>query len=342
MVTKSHISHQYELCKIPITQWNWLVQHRRSYSSFPRDDFFEKLGGKWVAFYEKGKYDFALLHLDQQCFEEGIWERGKGSLFREANDVIQDIPKVCLMHGTPFYPEAFPSDITEENYKDLKYAKDQVGMSSVLIERFKKEVKDFKVLIFNSKTAKRQWGMENDPRAVAIWHGIDMDEWFDLPKEPRVVTMISPGGLDKYYDRVFLRAVKELLAEKEIELCHITVDANFKSWTEYRTFLGRSLVYFNPTKESPMPRARNEAMASGCCVLTTPHQDADEFIKNGENGFIIPRNPQMVANLIESLILDYKKAIQIGAMGKKTVKEIFSNERYQKEWSDLIVDKILK
>lgn len=331
-----HIAHQYELLKIHNTQWNWLVQHRRNYSSFPREDFFEKLGGKWVANYEKGKYDFALLHLDQQCFEPNLWERGKGSLFREVDKIVQDIPKVCLMHGTPFYPEVFLSDITEQNYEEKGYTKDQIGMSSELIEKYKDAVKDFKALLFNSKTAQRQWGMQDDPRALTIWHGIDMEEWFDLPKEPRVVTMISPAGLDKYYDRAFLRAVKELLAEKGIEHCHITVDANFKNWTEYRTFLGRSLIYFNPTKESPMPRSRTEAMASGCCVLTTPHQDADEFIETGENGIIIPRSPQFVADLIETLIFDYKKALKLGQAGKETVKTVFSNKRYREEWTNLI------
>jgi len=165
---------------------------------------------------------------------------------------------------------------------------------------------------------------------------MDPKEWLDLPKEPRVVTMISPGGLDKYYDRVFLRAVKDALEERDIYHCHITVDASFKYFEEYQEFLGRSLVYFNPTRESPMPRARTEAMLSGCCVVTTPHQDADTFIKDGENGFIIKRNPEMVADLIEKLIFDYKNTIKVGQKGKETALEIFSMERYQKDWANII------
>lgn len=331
-----HIAHQYELMKIPDTQWSWLIQHRRQYSAFPRDDFFDKLNGEWVPHYEEGKYDLALFHLDQQCFEDGIWLRGKGSLFNEATQVVKDIPRIVLMHGTPYYPEQYPPDITEENYASLGYTKEQIGMSSILINRFKDTVKDFDMVIFNSHKAQEQWGFAGEPKAKTIWHGMDEDEWFDLPKEPRVVTMISPAGLDMYYDRNFLRAVKELLQERNIEHCHITVDASFKSWDEYRNFLGRSLIYFNPTKESPMPRSRTEAMFSGCCVLTTPHQDADMFIKDGENGIIVPRSPEKVADLIESLIFDYKTAIQIGQAGKKTALEIFNGERYRTEWRELI------
>lgn len=336
-----HIAHQYELMQIPNTKWSWLIQHRRTYSSFPRDDFFTKLGAEWVNSYEKGKYDVALLHLDQQCFEDGIWEKGKGSLFQDIKKAVTDIPKIILMHGTPYYPEVYTSDITEENYEELGFTKEQIGMSSELINRFKEEVKDFEAVIFNSYRAQEQWGMKDDPRALTIWHGMDESEWFDLPKEPRVVTMIGPAGLDAYYDRTFLRAIKELLQEKGIEHCHITVDASFKSWTEYRNFLGRSLLYLNPTKESPMPRARTEAMFSGCCVLTTPHQDADKFIKDGENGIMIPRNPQVVADLIESLIFDYKKAIEIGQAGKKTAHETFNIDVYRNKWVELL-NKLLK
>jgi len=286
--------------------------------------------------YEPGKYDVALLHLDQQCFEDDIWEMGKGSLFRTLNELITDIPKICLMHGTPYYPEYFRSDINKDNYKELGFTEKQIGMSSVLINKFKEAVKDCSVVIFNSYTAKSQWGFDDDDRGVAIWHGMDKDEWLDLPKEPRVVTMISPGGLDKYYDRTFLRAVKEELFERDIMHCHITVDVQFKSFDEYRNFLGRSLIYFNPTRESCMPRARSEAMMSGCCVLTTPYQDADMFIKTGENGIIVPRNPKVVADIIEGLIYDYKKAIKIGQEGRKTAIEIFKPERFRKEWRDIL------
>ena len=331
-----HISHQYELMQIPNTKWSWLIQHRRGYSAFPRDDFFEKFGAEWVASYKKGKYDVALLHLDQQCFEEGLWERGKGSLFKDVNEAVTDIPKIIIMHGTPYYPENYDCDISLDNYEEKGFTKEQIGMSSELINRFKEETKSFEAIIFNSHKAQEQWGMKDDLRAITIWHGMSEDEWFDLPKEPRVVTMIGPAGLDKYYDRIFLRAIKELLQEKGIGHCHITVDAQFKSWTEYRNFLGRSLLYLNPTKESPMPRSRTEAMFSGCCVLTTPHQDADMFIKDGENGIIIPRNPQFVADLIESLIFDYKKAIKIGQAGKKTAQEVFNIDTYRQNWVELL------
>lgn len=300
-----HIGHQYEMLKFPFVEWSWLFQYKRQYDDQPRGDI--KSMFREVLNYEPGQYDVAILHLDQQCIEPGILAQGKGSVYRQMNETIKDIPKIVIMHGTPYYPEMFPN-------------------SQAIIDKVKELVGD-NYMVVNSHAAAKQWGF-----GTAIIHGMDPAEWFDLPKEPRVVTMISPGGLPMYYDRSFLDQVKESLAEKDIMHCHITVDYEPRSWTEYREFLGRSLIYFNPTKESPMPRSRTEAMLSGCCVITTPHQDADRFITDSENGFLCPRNPDYVVKLIERLLDKPDVAIKVGQAGKKTAMELFSVERYQKDW----------
>jgi len=312
-----HLGHQFELMKLPFLEWTWLIQYHRQYSPMARGDFFK---GNMVIDYEPGKYDFALLHLDQQCFEQGLWERGKGSLYRELNEVITDIPKIVIMHGTPHYPEMFESQ-------------------QELVEIFKREIGD-NWIIFNSHTAQKQWGFENSPKATTIWHGLDPTEWYDLPKEPRVVTMISPGGLDSYYDRNFLQATRESLEEEGINHCHITVDFIANTTEDYKQFLGRSLLYFNPTRESPMPRSRTEAMLSGCCVLTTANQDAETYFKDKENGIIVPRDPQKVTELVKYYIKHYDEAIKIGQAGKETALELFSKERYQQDWKNWL-EKVL-
>jgi len=317
-----HLAHQYEIFKMPEIEWDWLIQHRRQTGNVPRGDLVEKFGINWVDHYEPGKYDFALLHYDQQCFAPKLWEKGKGSVYRELNEVIQDIPKIVICHGTPYYPEMFSATNEFDEPCD--------GLSDELIDLAKKASKG-NYVIMNSKKAAEQWGF-----GTPIWHGINPDEWYDLPKEARVVTMISPGGLDKYYDRQFLSAIRDILWDESIQHCHITVDWQSKDWEDYKNFLGRSLIYINPTKESPMPRSRTEAMMSGCCVLTTPHQDADKFIKHGENGYLIPRNPYEVCELVKDLLNHYDKAIAIGQAGKKTAIETFNWDRYHGEWLKFI------
>jgi len=134
-----------------------------------------------------------------------------------------------------------------------------------------------------------------------------------------------------------LDAVRGRLAVKNIAHCHITVDWVANDWDEYRKFLGKSLIYFNPTKESPMPRSRTEACLSGCCVISTPWHDWDKYVKHGYDGLIVKkRDPDYIADLIEFLIKDYKTALSIGKRGREMAKKYFSAERYQKNWLNLI------
>jgi len=334
-----HLAHQYsQISAIPDIEWTWLIQHRRGFNITPRGDFLEDFGVKQTPYYEKGKYDLAILHLDQQCLDEILYERGKGSLYRELNEVITDIPKLVIVHGTPYWPERFsPVELCDMMKKFIG--------------------KNF--MLCNSHTARLQWafGVEGAKiykaagkvetigvplkQSASLWHGIDPDDFPCLPKEPRIVTMVSPAGLDKYYDRLFLTTIKDMLKERNMHHCHITVDASFRNFKEYANFLGRSLIYFNPTRESPMPRARTEAMLAGCCVVTTPHQDASDFIEHGKNGFIIPRNPEKVTDFLEALVLEYKQALKVGEEGRKTALKLFRPERYRKEFLELI-NKIIK
>ena len=77
---------------------------------------------------------------------------------------------------------------------------------------------------------------------------------------------------------------------------------------------------------------RTEAMLSGCCVLSSRHDDAELYIENGKNGFLLPDNPLSYAETINQLInYNYKEAVEIGQRGKETAKKYFNTERYLKD-----------
>lgn len=310
--TPWHVAHQYELYKIPNTEWFHVVNSVRKWGTNKKfrtrpENVHD------VPYYESGKYDLAVLHIDQQCVDPTL---GKSRLYRELNEAIKDIPKIVINHGTPFWPEAF----------DEEYIRTQ--MKLLIGDNY---------MVVNSHRAKEMWGpMGKNGDVTTIIHGLDPEEWFSLPKEPRVVTSVSPAGLDKYYNRRLLIEVKEKLKERGIPHAWITVDWVAEDFNDYRNFLGRSLIYFNPTLESPMPRSRTEAMLSGCCVVTLPNQDAETFIKHGENGFHVPNNPTVIADLIEALLENYKYTEMIGQRGRQTAMEIFHKDRFQVDWKNLL------
>jgi len=318
-----HTAHQYEIAKLPFVETydllinpyrGWAEQHRPMPSNL-----------RLVTHYEEGKYDFAILHVDQQCIYDP--EKGdrisKGRLYMEVNDLIQDIPKIVINHMTPFHDKYETHDV-------VRKIKELIGDNTMVV---------------NSHTAREQWGWGN-----VIIHGMDVDEWWDLPKEPRAIVTLSPAGMNKAYRREFLFSVQRLLREMGVPLVWVGVDEKFKTFDEYREFIGRSLVYFNPTWQSPRPRARTEAMLSGACCVTTPYQDADTYIVDGVNGFLTtkmtptdPRildSPKYTADLIKRLVMDdTDEAYRIGQAGKKTARELFSKENFANQWIKLLEKK---
>ena len=381
----NHVSHNYALYQIPGIEWDVLMNNVRKWNYYARP----LPNINYVPYYEPGKYDLAVLHVDQQIVDPRV---GKGVLYRDLSRLITDIPKIVINHGTPYWLEnwqrgglnawRYPDGFDDKNEKNcLEYQKNFLingGMSNSIEGNSKimgmKELIGDSHMVVNSFKAKEQWGW-----GKVIWHGLNADEWFDNPKELRSVTQISPAGLDWYYGREFLNNTISRLREN-YGIRHIWISGP-NNWTisdhprygekggfwAYRDYLSRSLIYFNPTKESPMPRSRTEAMLSGCCIVTTASQDADKFInfdtrkiwkkssgisdfisnidsiitEEGINGIIIPENPLAVAAIIDYLMNHYQLAVKIGQEGKKTARAIFSQERYNKEWIKYI-NEVLK
>jgi len=309
-----HSGHDYELMmSIPNVQWNLLICHARRWADQNRP---LPPNVKWVTNFDPKENDLAIINVDQQCV---IPELGKSMLVRDMLDVIKGkCPIIVINHGTPCYPERFTVPDLRKKMKEL------IGDE---------------VMIVNSHQAREEWGW-----GQTIIHGMRQEDWFDIPKEPRAVTFISQGGIgEKYYNRKLLVETKQILAEdygiKHLWMCYET--KGFTNWDEYKTFLGSSLVYFNPTFGSPMPRTRSEAQHSGCCIVTTKYHGADDFIEDGVNGFITKNNPESAAKIISDLILNrYREAVEIGQRGKETAKKIFSRERFGQDWTQLINKKL--
>lgn len=335
----NHAGNEYELLKLakkyPI-KWYYLENNVRrwvKYSSRPEpsswltEDEFE-----WVTYYEPGKYDVAILRNDQQHADPLI---GKGQLFRSINEVVQDIPKICVNHGTPMWDEIFTEDI-------VKYGGEAATRKGTRhIDGIKELVKDCKIMLVNSYEAVDRWEGVHSNIYPTI-HGLDENEWWDLAKEPRVVLPVSPGGLDKYYNRSLCTAIKGAVMEKSgITVIHpnVNLDFNGENWSQYREFIGSSLICIFPFKDSPMPRSRTEAMFSGCTVLTSRHHGAEDFIEHGVDGFIMPDNPLSYAEAIHILVNDcYRESLEIGQRAKLKAQKLFSLDRYHKDMYHIIYE----
>lgn len=334
----NHLGNEYETLKMakkfPV-KFSYLENNVRRWSKYSarpepttwlNDDEFE-----WVTHYTPGAYDLAILRLDQQHADPLI---GKGQLFRALNEVITDIPKLVVNHGTPMWSEQFSEDVVK--YGGIA----QTSRGERQIDGIAQLVKDATLMIVNSYESVNRWKGVH-PHIYPIIHGMDPDQWFDLPyKEPRVVLPLSPGGLDTYYNRALCTAIKGAVKERTgLDVMHTNVNISFEqdNWAQYREYLGSSLITIFPFKDSPMPRSRTEAMLSGSTVLSSRYHNANEFIEHGVNGFIIPDNPLSYAEAIHLLINDaYREAVQIGQRGKQTAVRYFGIDRYLGDFYQVI------
>lgn len=279
---------------------------------------------KFVTSYEPGQYDVAVLHIDQQVIDGAHIKR---RIYDDFNNSITDIPKIVINHGTPVFPEY---------YIDKGYSLSEKEMEASCREMVRHLVGGNTMVVNSFEAAsEKEWGC-----GIPIVHGMNADEWWSLPKEPRVFTAISPQGFDVYYNRKCLLDVYEDLFDHHgyiLAIAKVNIETDV-SLASYKNYLGRSLVYFDPSFRTPMNRARTEAFLSGCCVVQVEGaHDLERWAKDGENIVLVPDDPRKIAAVIADLLENrYEEAVQIGENGRIKAMEMFSPQRYRSQWLNLI------
>lgn len=103
----------------------------------------------------------------------------------------------------------------------------------------------------------------------------------------------------------------------------------------YRRLVQDFVAYFNPTRHSPMPRARAEAMLSGLAVVTTNHHDEERFIDNEVDGFWSNDVDQLV-DYLRHVVRDPAAARKVGERGRAKATQVFALSRYLDAWRGLL------
>jgi glycosyltransferase involved in cell wall biosynthesis len=267
------------------------------------------LGGLYRQDIDASDYDVAFLHLDQWCDDHIL----RALPYRVMNQIAEGVPRVVIMHGTPDNPDNR--------------------------ERILRLIGDLPV-VCNSYQAAVEWsGNEGAfdcyglPQFRTVIHGYDVDEFWSEPLERRgreAVTICSGGQLSRKYHGIPLI---ERLA-RDIPLAWYGPRGNREWLTDYysyRAMLARSLIYFSPTRQGPMPGARTEAMLSGCCIVTVPGNDVERFIEHGTTGFIV-ETYEDARDALAMLLRDPEVAWLMGQAGREAAQKAFGKERFAADW----------
>ena len=305
-----HVGHQHEIFKLPFNFYALdhtnAMKWRHENRPWP-DNLYN------IPIYQEELHDVAIFFVNMHTVIPNSDEAGIIKVYEYFEKNVTDIPIIFVNNGTPH--------VTNTD-------------SGVVIDRMKKLIRD-RTMIVTSNKAKEEWGW-----GKVIWHGMDHNEWLNRHccREKSACCCINPSGIREYFGIDNMEIVQDELGDQFVQ---ISKDFKAYSFFEYRHFLSRQLVFYNPTRWSPMPRSRAEAMLSGCAIVTTGYYDEHEFIKNGVNGFI-ENDPHKAAKIIKRLLNNPEEAIDIGQRGRKTAMELFSGDRFRNDWVKLISKEIKK
>ena len=256
---------------------------------------------------ESDDYDLAILHLDQWCDLMNL----RAFPFRFMNQKVQ-VPKVIIMHGTPD---------SEENRRAILRLMGNLPV------------------VCNSRQAALEWdGGEGRldlyglPQFRPIIHGY-VDEFFNYPLAHRglgAITICSGGDMSRWYHGLPL--VERLRRDVPLTWVGPRGDRPWCSnYTEYRVMLASGLIYFSPTRRAPMPGSRTEAMLSGCCIVSVPGNDFQDYVEQGVNGFIVDTYED-ARDCLHWLLENPEIAYEVGQRGREAALRFFDHKRYSRDW----------
>ncbi|KAF1706190.1 class I SAM-dependent methyltransferase [Pseudoxanthomonas sacheonensis] len=335
-----HVPHQYELYKSGhdftlltgtgtglCDHWEW---EKRPMPGNCRMLPYDKVDPR--------EFDVAILHFDENVLHpelcHGLVPMDWGNTLAWFLDNV-DLPKIAICHGTPQFAGQYDND----------YALPDLGR---MLESNRIELVDRLRDVFvvcNSHQARHEWGFEN---SQTIWHGLAPSEFNPGTHDLEVLVMQYQAMKNRphYNGLRIYEAISRLVGERIALECMRTPDPDMEfsvgaerwahaKYQNYVRQIGRYPVYLNTSVRSPMPRSRTEAMLTGAVSVSLRNHDIDMFIKNGVNGFY-GDSAEELAEQLNWLKSNEAGRRRMGRASLRTAREIFNQDRYLSEWSELL------
>lgn len=221
-----------------------------------------------------------------------------------------DIPKVIIVHST-----------FRGGENDLNLKKEDLSNCYV---------------VFNSIRDSEIWDLKNVPQKV-IWHGFDPSEW--KINEGIINKVLVVGRYIKPRSNITgYNLLKKVLKDIDYTVVGNNPEFNTKtaeSFDQLKNYYRDYAVFFNSSVESPMPRARAEAMMSAMPIVTTDLYDTERFIEDGVNGFK-SNNAELLKEYLLLLLFDVNRRKELGNNARETAIKYFHIHRFLSEWREVI------
>lgn len=199
---------------------------------------------------------------------------------------------------------------------------------------------------FISEYNKNQWRKDGENVHV-IHHGIDFDFWNDCKAEKggKVISVANlfPErdwclGWNLWCETVGFKPDDQgYTADFPLELVgkNPPYSNPATSLQALRKKYHESLIFFNSSIHSPVPMSLMEAMACGCCVISTETCMIPEIIEDGVNGFL-SNDPEVLRFKIKEMLENPEEAKRIGENAKETIKNRFGIDKFVDSWNKML------
>lgn len=206
------------------------------------------------------------------------------------------------------------------------------------------ERKEFKHMIgdtniFISDYSAKTW--EADYAYYVIDHGINISVFHNknIKRENKVLSIVN-DWINRDYECGFT-LWKEVT--KDLPVCVAgdtpSLSKPAKNTEELIDIYNRNSIFLNTSIHSPVPTTLLEAMACGCCVVTTKNEMIESFIENGKNGFISNDKDEIRKNL-EVCLNNPDMCREIGKNARQTIIDKFSLKTFTEKW-DYVLNRSL-
>ncbi|MBK7865291.1 MAG: class I SAM-dependent methyltransferase [Archangiaceae bacterium] len=341
-----HCGHQYELYRMPheftLVRGPTLMTRTWGYDSRPLRPNAKMVDLESVRFDD---YDLCLLHFDEFCLRP---ELAKGHLTPDWGLNFQHLlkhfngPKIAICHGTPIFHGAYDGSYDQP---------DLLKIIETERRRMVDALGDVPV-ICNSHQAHREWGFKN---SKVIWHGFDPADYPPAQRNRGIIAAVGNMKQRPHYRglELFHQVTDSLKARCDYlgddmpnrvsappvsrEAFADPNDYAKAKFDGYVRFLSQYSIFFNPTRTSPMPRTRGEAMMEGLAIITADNHDVDRFITNGVDGFY-SNSPEELREKLDYLADRPAAAARMGIAGRRTAMDVFHIDRFLSDWRDTLDD----
>ena len=235
----------------------------------------------------------------------------------------------------------------------------KIGLDSLRKTLFVKTLEAADRIVVVHEAAKAEYAELVDPSKLRVVPlGVNPDQ-FEFHERGESHSLVAIGSLRrrKGYD-VLLEAVSRLkethpnihlnvfgTGPREATLREQVADLGIAENVTFHGFVEQSVLkdhladaraFVHPSRSESFSLVRLEAMASGCPAVVTDIDGAREMVRDGTDGYVVPReNPKAIARRTRTLLEDVDKAREMGRSARRRVEEKYDWATIGQQYVDI-------